>query len=130
MLPAVIVAKFGVPEFTFVPGLGLGDSTKHARMFQTVVPLAARYNLVINSSHKQKDPIGLTTDLLTRKGTVLICWEHSGIPAIISALGINRNDLIWPDDDYDSIWIVTFKQGKPSFTKDKEGLQPSSGCDL
>lgn len=130
MLPAVIVAKFGIPAFTFVPGLGLGDSTKHARMFQTVIPLAAKYNLTINSGHKQKDPQGLVADLLTRNGTVLISWEHSGIPAIIRALGISRDDLIWPDDDYDSIWIVTFAAGKPSFTKDKEGLKPSAECNF
>lgn len=130
MLPAVIVTKFGIPAFTFVPGLGLGDSTKHARMFQTVVPLAAKYNLAINSGHKQKDPMGLTADLLTKNGTVLIAWEHSGIPAIIRALGISRDDLIWPDDDYDSIWIVTFKDGKPLFAKDKEGLKPGTECNF
>lgn len=130
MLPAVIVTKFGIPAFTFVPGLGLGDSTKHARMFQTVVPLAAKYNLAINSVHKQKDPMGLIADLLTKNGTVLIAWEHSGIPAIIRALGISRDDLIWPDDDYDSIWMVTFKDGKPLFVKDKEGLKPGTECNF
>lgn len=127
-LPAVLYAKFGVPAFTFVPSIGLGESTKHSRMFQTVMPLAAKYNLVINSSHQERDSVGIAADLKSRTGTVLILWEHKGIAPIVRALGINENDLQWPDNDYDSIWIVTFKDGKPTFSKDKENIKPAEGC--
>lgn len=47
--------------------------------------------------------------------------------SIIHALDISDN-LIWPDDAYDSIWIVTFKNGKAVLTKDKEGLMPAVKC--
>ena len=127
LLPDLINKKFGVPSFLFVPGLALGESTKHARMFQTITPVAIKYNLPINSSHTEKDSTGIAQDLKSKNGTVLIVWEHKAIKSIIHALGISDN-LIWPDDDYDSIWIVTFKNGKAVLTKDKEGLKPALNC--
>jgi hypothetical protein len=62
-LSAVIHAKFGVPAYTFVPAIGLGEATKHSRMFQTIVPLAAKYNLIINSNRQEKDSLGMAADL-------------------------------------------------------------------
>lgn len=128
LLPAVIKAKFGVPDYVFVPGLGLGESTKHSRMFQTIIPLVAKYNLTVNSSHAEKDADLIAADLKAKNGIVLVCWEHKAIAPIAKALGINAEGLTWPDDDYDSIWIVTFKNGATILTKDKEGLKPSADC--
>jgi len=129
-LPAVLYAKFGVPAFTYVPEMKMGDGTEHARMFETVTPLAAKYNLKINTSHAEKDSINMAADLQTKTGTVLIVWEHKAIAPIIRALGISAPDLKWPDDDYDSIWIVTFVNGKAVLTKDKEGITPSAACNF
>lgn len=130
LLPAVIKAKFGVPDYVFVPGLGLGETTKHSRMFQTIIPLVAKYNLTVNSSHAEKDADQIAADLKAKTGTVLLCWEHKAIAPIAKALGINTDGLIWPDDDYDSIWIVTFKNGVAVLTKDKEGLKPAADCNF
>jgi len=129
-LPAVITAKFGVPEFTFVPALGLGEATKHSRMFQTIIPLAAKYNLVINSNHAEKDSLNLAADLKGRSGVVLVVWEHKAIASIIRSLGVTDERLYWPDDDYDSIWIVSFKNGVPVINRDKEDLHPAKGCNF
>ena len=41
---------------------------------------------------------------------VLICWEHSHIPALASALPLLSSTVIpkpWPDDRYDVIWTFT-----------------------
>jgi hypothetical protein len=127
LIPAMLTKRFGVPDFTFVPGLGLGENTKHSRMFENVVPLAAKYNLTLNSSHKERDSSELAADLKSKKGLVLVVWEHKAIAPILHALGINTN-LTWPDDDYDSIWIITFKNGAAVLIKDKEGLKPGEGC--
>jgi len=127
LLPNLISKKFGVPAYLFVPGLALGESTRHARMFQTISPLAIKYNLPINSSHAEKDSTEIAQDLKGKNGTVLIVWEHKAIKSIIHALGISDN-LVWPDDDYDSIWIVDFANGKAVLTKDKEGLKPAADC--
>ncbi len=128
-LPAVLVKKFGVPDFLFATGLGLGDTTKHSRMFQTIAPLAMQYNLPINTSHGEKDFVQIAADLKSKKGTVVITWEHKAIPNIVKAIGI-KEMLTWPDDDYDSIWIVTFANGVPQLTKDKENIKPEAGCPI
>jgi hypothetical protein len=129
-LPAVITSKFGVPAFVFVPGLGLGESTKHARMFETIVPLVSKYNLTVNSSRTEKDSLGMAADLKSRNGVVLVSWEHGGIAPIVRALGVTEAGLKWSDTDYDSIWIVTFNSGTAILTRDNEGIKPSADCNF
>jgi hypothetical protein len=126
-LPAVIQSRFGIPDYTYVPALKMGDKTSHARMFETAVPLAVRYNLTINSKFDEKDTLGLASELRGLKGTVLLVWEHSVIAGIAHALGVT-DPLSWPRDDYDSIWIVTIRDGRVTFTRDIEGLHPSDDC--
>jgi hypothetical protein len=126
-LPAVITRNFGVPDFTYVPMLKMGDKTSHARMFETVIPLVVKYNLAINSKFDEKDAAGLAAEIKTQKGTVLVVWEHSMIPGIAHALGLT-DELTWPGDDYDSIWIITYIDGKATLTRDKEGIHPSNEC--
>jgi hypothetical protein len=130
MLPKLLMKKFGLPTYIFVPSLGVGESTKHARMFQTIAPFAMKYNLAINTSHAEKDSLEMAADLKGKTGTILVVWEHKAIAPIIHSLGITATGLIWPDDDYDSIWIVTFNNGRAVLTKDKEGLSPSADCPL
>ncbi len=127
-LPTVLYTKFGIPAYTYVPSMEQGSGTKHARMFQTVTPFAVRYNLSINSSLPEKDSTAIAKELLSRKGTVLVVWEHKAIPTIVRALGINDPTLNWSDDDFDSIWIVTFKGGSPVLSKDIENIQPATAC--
>jgi len=129
LLPAVIVKKFGVPDFSYVPSVSSDSSTKHARMLQTITPLAAKYNLTINSKYTGKDSSGLVADIMKRNGTVLVVWDHKSILPIIHALNINDASLKWNDDDFDSIWIITFQYGKPVLKKDREGLKPKLNCD-
>jgi hypothetical protein len=126
-LPAMITQKFGIPDYTYVPKLAMGDKTSHARMFETVIPLAVKYNLVINSKYDEKDFTGLAAELKGLKGTVLVVWEHSAIAGVVQALGIG-DELKWGSDDYDSIWIVSFIDGKAKLSMDKEGLNPSNNC--
>jgi hypothetical protein len=126
-LPAVLYKKFGVPNKLLVPAPGLGKNTKNVRMLQTISPFAAKYNLSINTAFDVDDKKGVAEELLDSKGTIIITWEHNMLPKIVKALGV-KGDLDWPDEDYDSIWIVTFKNGKAVLTKDKEGLRPAMGC--
>ncbi len=129
-LPAVLNAKFGIPQLIYVPSLGNGESTKHARMFETVAPFASKYNLTINSSYAGKDFEGISKNLTTQKGNILIVWDHKAIPGLAKALGVNDANLFWDDNDYDSIWILEYRTGSatPVFKKDTEGLTPSTEC--
>lgn len=127
MLPELINKKFGVPDFIYVPSLKLAEKTGHARMFETVIPLAAKYNLEIDSKFEETDSVGVANDIMQKKGTVLVVWEHKAIINIIHALGVKYNTK-WNGDDYDTIIIITIKDGKTTLIMDKEGLNPSDDC--
>jgi hypothetical protein len=127
-LPEVLKAKFGLPDRVYVPALHLGKSTPRSRMFQTISPFAIKYNLTINSSFEEEDAKDIASDLEGRKGTILIVWEHSQIKPILKALGLTVKGLQWPDNDFDSIWIVDYKKGNPYLTISKEGIKPAAGC--
>ncbi len=127
LLPALIKKKFGVPDFVYVPTLTMGEKTKHTRMFETVAPLADKYNLNIDTQFEETDSTGIANDIKAKKGTILVVWEHKAINPIIHALGIQYN-LQWGSEDYDSIIIITFKDGKVTVKMDSEGLNPSDDC--
>jgi hypothetical protein len=127
-LPDVLYSRFGIPVATYIPRLDQGDTTKHARMFQTIVPFASKYNLIIDSKYEEDDSTGLAKEIGDKKGTVLVVWEHKRIISIARALGVKDERLHWSDEDYDSIWIVTFHNGAATLTKEKEGLKPDAAC--
>ncbi len=127
-LPAVLYSKFGIPGSIYVPSLDNNTSTGHARMFQTVVPLVAKYNLKINSKYTEADTTALAREIKSRKGFVLVVWKHSIIPSIVRALGVQGFNMHWSDDDYDSIWIINIQKGIAKITFGKEGLRPSTSC--
>ena len=126
-LPKVLFTKFGIPSNIYIPALALGEQTKHSRMFETLIPFAVKYNLPLNSSFEEKDADKIAADIKSKSGTILICWEHKAIINIVQSLGYH-NDVKWDDDDYDSIWIVTIKDGVAQFSQEKEGIKPSSVC--
>jgi hypothetical protein len=128
-LPAVLYQKFGKPDHLYVPSLELGQSTTHARMFQTVSPLAIKYNLKVNSEFNKKDYSEIADHVLKQTGTVLMVWEHKAIRPIAEKLGVNRL-ADWKDADFDSIWVITFKDGKAFLLIDQEGLAPSPSCNF
>ncbi len=125
-LPAVLFKKIGVPQAIFVPALNEGSKTSAARMYQTIIPFAVKYNLRINTRYEVKDIDGLVKGISKESGTVLVVWEHKAIGKIMKALGIA--DAKWDDGDFDSIYVVTFPNGKAKLTKDSENLKPSGNC--
>jgi len=126
-LPTVLFEKFGRPQRLLVPSVDLGVTTTTARMFQTITPFAIKYNISINTKFLVEEKKKVAKYLMKRKGTVIITWEHNMIPKIVQTLGI-KEDLEWPGEDYDSIWVVTFCNGKAELVKDKQGLKPKDIC--
>ncbi|MDB5234699.1 MAG: hypothetical protein JWR44_1692 [Hymenobacter sp.] len=121
------------PHFTYVPCIGTDkEETTRVRMMQTVLPYAVQHNLTINSDYAPDEIKGLVKELRRHRGTVLLVWEHHNIVKIAEALGIEEPQE-WPDDDYDSIWTITFKKGRakgkakqPVLRKSRQGFQPSA----
>jgi hypothetical protein len=127
-LPAVLYTKIGLPGVIYVPSLAGGDATKHSRMSQTIAPFAEKYHLPMNSDYKVNDIRGAASNILKQKGTVLVVWEHNGLEDLAEQLGVEEK-LHWNDDDFDTIWIITFsKKGKARLQVDHEGLHPSTKC--
>jgi hypothetical protein len=128
-LPSVIYQKFNKPDYIYVPSLELGKSITHARMFQTITPFAVKYNLTINGKFDANDYSNIADNVLKKTGTVLMVWEHSTIPFLAEKLGV-KNPPPWDGKDYDSIWVITYPNGKAMMTYDKEGITPSLGCNF
>jgi hypothetical protein len=126
-LASVLHQKIGKPDYTYVPALKLDKTTAHSRMFQTITPFAVKYNLSINSRYEVSDFAALSSSALKKSGTVLMVWEHSAMRDLARALGI-ENPPKWKDTDFDSMWIVTYTNGKAELTIGQEGLSPSSSC--
>jgi len=126
-LPAVLYKKFGRPNAVYVPSLEMGEATKRARMLQTISPFVIKYGLSVNSAYDEEDYKNVAKSLLKENGTVLIVWEHKNIAPILEYLGVEGH-LKWSDDDFDSIWIVTFHKDEATLTTDKENLHPAAGC--
>ena len=127
-LANVLYAKFKIPDYIFVPSIKTGKSTGQIRMYQTITPFAVKYNLNIDTKYMVNDAPGLAASILKKSGTILVVWEHNNIPQIVQALGVKDYSLKWKGDDFDSIWIITFKNGKAVLTPDKENLNPSTAC--
>jgi hypothetical protein len=131
-LPAILDTVTGKPKHTYVPTIKVGKKTSSDRMFQTVTPFAVQQNLDINSNYKETDSTGAANDVLTKKGVVLMVWEHSNIPPLARALGV-PGVLSWDKKDFDSIWIIDFESTKKgmkfkNFTIKQENIKPSDTC--
>jgi hypothetical protein len=123
----VLHQKIGTPDYIYVPAINTGKSTSTARMYQTVIPFAVKYNLDINSKYEVKNAEELVSSVKKKSGTILLVWEHKAIQEILKTLGI-ENPPAWSDNDFDSMFIITFRQGKATLTKDRENITPKNSC--
>lgn len=130
MLPAVLYKKFGIPDKIYVPAVGAGATTKHLRMLQTITPLAIKYHVPINSQFDENDSDHLGEALSHEKGLIIVAWEHTEIPPVIRWLVPAANRIHWRDDDYDSIYIISFKTGNPTLSFDTEHINPTDNCNF
>lgn len=127
-LPAMIARKFGRPDYLYVPTVeSRGDRTVHARMFQTVTPLAIRHDLAINSRFSGRETDALAKDVMQKKGLVLLVWNHTAIGQLAQSLGATP-PANWRGWDYDTIWVITYPQGRAVLKVEEGGLSPSTVC--
>lgn len=130
-IPKSLDKQFKTASFVYVPKIKTGTHTSSVRMFQTVTPYVVKHNLAVNSSFKETDQKQVAAEVLTRSGIVLLVWEHGNIQGVAKALGVKKAPS-WNGKDFDSIWVITFdKKGNAKLdTTKKEGINPSSKCDL
>jgi len=130
LLSAVLYKKFGTPDKIYVPAIGAGKRPKHVRMLQTITPFATKYHIKINSQYNEDDDEHLAGALIHERGLIIVAWEHNTIPPIVYQLVPAAKNLHWRDNDYDSIWIISFKSGKPALSFDAEHINPGDNCNL
>lgn len=97
--------ELAVPDYLYAAG-----SDKHSpskRPEQTIVPLANRLNLKIDSSFIKGQEHELTESARSRSGVVLVSWEHKAIPDVAGYLleGTGIQAPAWPEHRFDVIWV-------------------------
>ncbi|MGW0392835.1 hypothetical protein ACWDYJ_18405 [Streptomyces sp. NPDC003042] len=102
------------PAALFATG---GPATAPARCRQTLEPLATALRTPVRAEFALGAEAALARAALAAPMPVLVCWEHTGVPRLIRALGAHQLlDLpaAWPDR-YDLVWMFTRAQGRWSF---------------
>lgn len=108
-----------LPDVLLAPS----PTKKHpsVRASETIEPLAKLRHLTIETPYPAEDYTKLAHDLVTEdrfKGkTVVVCWVHQYLPQFVAALGIDPQPKEWKGEDYESVYEVTFPEGKPVFKK-------------
>ncbi len=104
-------AGLRVPRLLISPSYGHASKTADHRTYQTIRGLSDRLGVQISADFtKGQEPHLATAVLNSGPGAVLICWEHSHIPVLASALPLVSGTVIpksWPGDRYDVIWTFT-----------------------
>lgn len=128
-LPNSLYSQMGeVASKIYVPKIDPVDGhSSHARMFETAIPYAVRFNVDINSNYKSDDFKKIINSVDQRDGKVIMIWNHSDIPDLAKNFGI-KNPPEWNDNDFDSIWIINPKTD--SLQIKQENIYPSNTCPI
>ncbi|MFI1453121.1 hypothetical protein [Streptomyces roseus] len=97
-----------------------------ARCRQTVEPLTTALHIPLRSEFGIGAEEALGRAVLAARMPVLVCWEHTGIPRLIHALGAHQVlgvPASWPDR-YDLVWEFTRRQGRWTFRELAQHLLP------
>ena len=88
---------------------GANDAGEGLRPRETVMPLAARLGLTLDTSYGAGDEKKLVQQVITQPGPTLISWQHGEIPDIAKAFPsvTPKPPSDWPDDRFDIVWTFT-----------------------
>lgn len=103
-VPASIVASGTVKKD--------GSGTRSKRPSQTIAPLARRLGLEPDLTHSKGQEQPAAESILIAPSPVLVSWQHESIPSLAAALAGSADiaPRAWPDDDFDSIWMLEADQ--------------------
>jgi hypothetical protein len=137
-LPAVLLKKYGQPDFIFAPAPTPKVDGKitynYVRPLMTIEPTAIRCGLPVNTEFGFREIAKLESELAKdkyRTAVVFIAWEHAVLDDFAKDLlksngGDPAKVPAWPSKDFDSIFLfkITRSNGHASisFTLEKEGL--------
>jgi hypothetical protein len=144
-LPAVLLAKYGKPDFIFAPNPGElkadhGQNYNYIRPLATLEPAAIQFGLPVYTPFGYLDIDKLRQTLeqpAYRNARIVIAWEHTYAERLarneVQAYGGNPAVVPkWPGNDFDRIYVLKIKrtpQGTTvDFSVDQQGLneEPAS----
>ncbi|MFJ6793081.1 hypothetical protein [Streptomyces sp. NPDC091268] len=111
------------PQALFATG---GAQGAPARCRQSVQALGSALGLPLRTEFAVGAEAALGRAVLAARTPVLVCWEHTGIPRLVAALGAHQVlgvPATWPDR-YDLVWMFTRQQGRWSFREVPQHLLP------
>ena len=138
-LPAVLARLFGPPAAIFAPNpadqiTDHGERYDYVRPLATIEPTAVSFGLPVNASigFSQPDALRRVLERTDYAGSVVVvAWEHKQIETVARDLmmshgGDARVVPDWPDDDFDSIYVLRIlrsaRSATVSFDHQHEGL--------
>ncbi|MFD3548087.1 hypothetical protein ACFWUW_21230 [Streptomyces sp. NPDC058655] len=111
------------PAAVFAAG---GKAGAPERSRQTVTPLAAALRTPVRAEFALGAEPDLARAVLAAPMPVLVCWEQTGVPRLVRALGVHQVLGVpadWPDR-YDLVWMFTRRQSRWSFRELPQHLLP------
>ena len=77
------------------------------RPFETIMPLAEKLKIRINSNFLKFETESMLEDAFLRDGVVLICWQREYILEITDRILVNKSVMPpeWPEDRFDIVWV-------------------------
>lgn len=111
-----------------------GKNYYYLRALATLEPTAVAAGQTINLTYDKKDIDGVENELMKstyQSSIVFVAWEHTETDELVANIlhdngGETSVVPAWPDDDYDSIFVVTLvrsdNQTSVAFVHDYEGL--------
>lgn len=138
-LPPVLARLFGPPAAIFAPNPATrvrdkGGDFDYVRPLITIEPTAIAFGMPVDASVGFTDTDGLQRRLgapALHNALVFVAWEHWRIVEITRSLLARHNGdpgvvPAWPEDDYDSIFVVRIVRGadgvRASFERARQGL--------
>lgn len=122
-LPAVLLAKFGKPDFVFASDPHEkkpdgGQLYNYVRPLLTVAPTAVQAGFPINTSFGFENIKGLQRELAApryQNAVVLVAWEHKKLEDMVKAMLAGTGGQPgavphWKGDDFDSIYVLTVQR--------------------
>ena len=111
------------PDFLFATHA----SKKSNRPVETITPVSQALHLPIDASIANDDYAALASLLLSGRyagKVVLVSWHHGKLPALAAALGAKPPYDPWPEQQFDRIWRIDYRDGRAVLTDLPQGLMP------
>jgi hypothetical protein len=111
------------PDFLFATRVSKNSN----RPIETITPLSQALGEPISHGIADKDYATLATELLSGKyagKVVLVAWHHGSLPGFARALGAKPPYDPWPETQFDRVWRIDYRDGKPTLTDLPQSLMP------